>query len=88
MPTSVVCFQFIVNENCPIKPSFLSDLWTKGVLAAKTTQWKLVFVVPLENEPKFQIQKWESEDDAWSGQISQYVIGVSIDEFSQWVVHP
>ena len=91
MPTSVVCFQFTVNENHPINPSFLLNLWTKGVLAAKTTQWKLVFIVPLENEPNFETQKWEFEDDAWSGQISQYVIGVSIDEFFtllQWVVHP
>ncbi|KIK08519.1 hypothetical protein K443DRAFT_672535 [Laccaria amethystina LaAM-08-1] len=67
MPTSVVCFQFTVNEKgCPINPSFLSNLWTKGVLASKTTHWKLVFVVPLENEPKLQTQKWESDDDTWS----------------------
>lgn len=45
----------------------------------------------MENEPKFQTQKWEYEDDTWRGQkVSQYVIGVDIDEFftlPQWVVH-
>jgi hypothetical protein len=55
----------------------------------KTPQWKVVFIVPLENEPKFHIQKWESEGDTWSSQISQYVMGVNIDKFftlPRWVV--
>ena len=66
--TSVVCFQFTINESRPINPSFLLNPWTNGLRGVETTQWKLVFIVPLENEPKFQSQKWESEDDTWSGQ--------------------
>lgn len=77
---SVVLFQFTTSMNHPVNPRFLQKLWIKGTRAATMVLWKLVFVVPLENEPNFGIQKWKSAGDVWGGRVSQYVLGVDVDK--------
>lgn len=78
--TSVVFFQFTISENHPINPSFVSKLWKKGTRVRNQPKWKLVFIVPLEDVPTFRTQIWKSDGDIWSRRVSQYVVGVDVDE--------
>ena len=43
--------------------------------------WRLIFVVPEQIAPNFQIQKFEGDTDSneWFGKIDQYVLGIGED---------